>query len=79
MPYSSPITHFAVFIFNNFQKTFIYLAVSDLSYSMVPRLSCPVAHRISVSRPGIELTSPALEVCVLNRWATREVPHFAFC
>ena len=53
--------------------------MSDLCYSMMPRFGCPVAYRISVSQPGIELTSPALEVWILNHWATREVPHFAFC
>ena len=37
-------------------------------------LSCPVACRILVPRPGIEPMPPALEVWILNHWITREVP-----
>ena len=37
-------------------------------------LSCPATCGILVPRPGIESASPALEVQILNHWATREVP-----
>ena len=30
---------------------------------------------LSVPQPGIELTSPALEVRSLNHWTSREVPR----
>ena len=33
-----------------------------------------VARRILVPQPGIEPTSPAVEVWILNHWPTKEVP-----
>ena len=35
---------------------------------------CPAACGILVPQPGIEPTSPAVEVWILNQWTAKEVP-----
>ena len=50
--------------------------VAHSSLVVVHGLSCPAAGRILVPRPGIELTSPALEGGFLT--TTREVPPWYF-
>ena len=40
----------------------------------VQGFTCPVACRISVPRPGIKPTPPAVEAWRPNHWTTREVP-----
>ena len=57
-------------------RSIFHMAHLLASLVVVHGLSCPAAGMILVPRPGIELTSPALEGGFLT--TTREVPPWYF-
>ena len=57
-----------------FLLCWVFLAAHGSSLAVACGLGSLAACGILVPRPGIEPTSPAVEVWILNQWTTKEVP-----